>query len=307
MSKHLIIYNPIAGKGHAAKVAPLIEKRLTELGVEYTLVRTEKVGHGIELARNAALMGFDVVVAAGGDGTTNEVINGLMQAKDKGHKPPTMAVLPVGRGNDFAFSMGIPTTWEEACQVLADANAQPLDIGISRGEYYPDGRYFGNGVGVGFDAVVGFVAAKSKLSGMLSYLVAAMKTMYIYFKAPTVDITLDKETITVSALMVSIMNGRRMGGSFMMAPESVMGDGLLDLCIVSEVSRGKILPLIVKFMKGSQADDPAVRMVRSSHVTVTAVKGTLPAHGDGETLCEEGHQLRIELLPQQLQLITLKK
>ena len=179
-----------------------------------------------------------------------------------------------------------------------------MDVGFVSGGLYPQGRYFGNGVGIGFDAVVGFEAAKLKrLHGFLNYLVAALRTMFLYYHAPQVRIELDQETITLPALMVSIMNGRRMGGGFMMAPDSRINDGLLDLCIVGQVSRLGILGLIPKFTKGTQAGHPEVRMRQSRLVKVVAEKGNLPAHADGETLCTEGQSLSLELLPSALEMI----
>ncbi|HTX79514.1 MAG TPA: diacylglycerol kinase family protein [Longilinea sp.] len=303
MPKYKIIINPIAGKGAGARLAPEIQAELTRLGLNFDTVQTERPGHGIELARQAAADGYDVVVAAGGDGTSNEVLNGLMQARNAGDGNPALGVLPIGRGNDFAFSMHIPTDWKAAALTLKNDVKKPLDVGLAKGERYPEGRYFGNGVGIGFDAVVGFVAAKSRLSGILSYLVAAIKTISLYFNAPTIRLELDDQTITQPFLMVSIMNGRRMGGSFMMAPQSKNDDGLFDLCLAGQVSRMGIVTLIPKFMSGTQAGHPAIRYVQTRKLTATAMDGTLPAHADGETLCEEGHELYIELFPRQLDLI----
>lgn len=304
MTKYRIILNPTAGKGAGKRLASEIEAKLKSLGLDFSIVQTERPGHGIELAGQAVAEKYDVVVAVGGDGTSNEVINGLMLAKRAGVGKAAMAVLPIGRGNDFAYSMHIPTDWKAAADLLVNDPRQPLDIGFVVGELYPDGRYFGNGIGIGFDAVVGFVAAKSKLTGMMAYLVAALKTIYIYYKAPTVRLDLGEKSITVKALMVSIMNGRRMGGGFYMAPDSRSDDGNFDLCVVSQVSRGEIFKLIPRFMKGTQAGHPAVQFVRAHKLIATATEGTLPAHADGETLCTEGHQLNIELLPGQFELIT---
>jgi len=241
VTKYKIILNPIANKGKAAALIPEIETSLTALKLDYDLVVTEGVGHAISLAKEAALQKFDVVVSAGGDGTSNEVLNGLMQARKAGAKNIVMGVIPVGRGNDFAFSMGVPIPLEDAIQALAKGEKHPLDVGIVYGEKFPDGRYFGNGVGIGFDAVVGFIAARMKLTGFMSYLAAALKTIFRYFKAPTIRLELDDKTITQPDLMVSIMNGRRMGGTFMMAPNSKHGDGLLDLCIAGAVNKLQVL------------------------------------------------------------------
>lgn len=303
MAKYMVILNPIAGKGGAATLIPEIETIFRSLNLDYDLAVTEEPGHAISLAKEAALKKYDVVVSAGGDGTSNEVLNGLMLAKKAGARNVTMAVIPIGRGNDFTFSMGVPIDLHAAIEAIARGEKHPLDIGIVFGERFPEGRYFGNGVGIGFDAVVGFVAAKMKLTGFMAYLVAALKTIFIYFKAPTVQLDLDDKTITQPDLMVSIMNGRRMGGTFMMAPESKHDDGVFDLCIAGQVSRMQIFGLIPQFMKGSQAGHKAVRYERSRKITATAVKGSLPCHADGETVCEEGKQVTIELLPAQINLI----
>jgi diacylglycerol kinase (ATP) len=304
MTKHMILLNPIAGKGGAARLEPEIVAALQAHKLQFDLVRTKRIGHAIELAQKAVKDKYDVVVAAGGDGTSNEVLNGLMLAKKKGARNLTMGFIPVGRGNDFAFSMGAAMDWKTAVDNLARGKKQAMDVGIIYGGNFPKGRYFGNGVGIGFDAVVGFVAAKMKLTGFMAYLVAALKTIFIYFKAPTVKLELDKTTITQPNLMVSIMNGFRMGGTFLMAPKSKHDDGVFDLCIAGQVSRLQIFTLIGKFMKGAQEGHPAIRFERSRKILATAVKGTLPVHADGETVCEEGKQVKIELLPRQLNIIV---
>jgi YegS/Rv2252/BmrU family lipid kinase len=304
MSRYYVILNPIAGKGNGEHVRPQIEKNLTDLGLDFKLVETQKPGDATPLTKTGAAEGFDIIVAAGGDGTANEVLNGIMELGDSGKKMPLMAVLPVGRGNDFAYGMGIPVNLDESCKLLANDPRVKIDVGRVKSELFPNGLYFGNGVGMGFDAVVGFVAAKMKIGGILSYLVAAIKTMFIYFHAPKIDLDLDGKVQTLSPLLVSIMNGTRMGGSFMMAPKSKHNDGVFDLCVVKEVSRGKIVSLMGMIMKGTQAEDPAVSVPQAKKIKITAVEGTLPAHADGVTLCEEGNEISIEILPQALTIIT---
>jgi diacylglycerol kinase family enzyme len=200
--------------------------------------------------------------------------------------------------------MHIPAGLEAGLRTLTRDHRDKIDIGRVTGGDYPQGRYFGNGVGVGFDAVVGFEALKlTWLTGFPSYLVAVLKTLFLYFRAPLVQIAYDQNSLTLPALMVSIMNGRRMGGGFMMAPDSSNGDMQLDLCIAKQVSRGRILTLIPHFLKGTQATQEEIITFRASRVEVTAIEGVLPAHADGETLCTQGKQLSIELLPAQIDLI----
>jgi diacylglycerol kinase (ATP) len=304
MPRYYVILNPIAGKGNGLHMRPRIEANLTRLGLDFSLVLTEYPEHATILAKKGLAEGYDVIVAAGGDGTANEVLNGIMTAGEDKKKSTAMAVIPVGRGNDFAFGMGIPTDIDESCNLLANDPKMIIDVGRVVSERYPNGLYFGNGVGMGFDAMVGFVAAKMSISGMLSYLVAAIKTMFIYFTAPQVELVLDGKPMQLSALMVSIMNGTRMGGSFMMAPHSKPNDGVFDLCIVREVKRGQLPGLMALVMKGTQATHPAVTAAQAKTISIRALKGSLPAHADGVTLCEAGESLSIEILPAELTIIT---
>ena len=303
MAKVRLIVNPAAGGGTSEQFIPDIKRKLDDLGVDFDLVRTERPWHAAELAQDAAAE-VDVVVAVGGDGTANEVLNGLILAKDAGHSA-AMGILCVGRGNDLAFGMGIPTDWSIGCQSLAADLRRTVDVGRVTGGDFPDGRYFGNGIGVGFDAVVGFVAARQKhLRGFIGYFVAAIKTIFLYFKAPLVHLEYDELPMDLHALMVSVMNGTRMGGGFMMAPEAKPDDGQFDLCIARQVSRPRIFTLMLKFLKGAQFAHPAITDGRTQRITITALEGSLPAHADGETLCTEGSKLEIEIIPHALQIVT---
>jgi diacylglycerol kinase (ATP) len=306
MKRVRLIVNPAAGGGTARQAVPSIERMLREQDVAFDLLYTERPWHATELARQAVRDGCEIVVAVGGDGTSNEVLNGLMQAKQAAEGTAAMGVLCVGRGNDFAFGAGIPHTLEAGCRTLSEDHRRIIDVGRVAGESLPEGRFFGNGVGIGFDTVVGLEAAKLKrLRGFPGYLVAALKTIFLYYHAPRTLIEYKDRTIDQKSLMVSIMNGRRMGGGFMMAPESRIDDGRFDLCIASQVSRLGIFALIPRFMKGTQAGRPAVITGRTERITVTAIEGVLPAHADGETLCTEGKQLSMEILPGQIEVLCL--
>ena len=304
MPRFKIIVNPTSGRGMGEQSYPLIDAELQKNGLDYEMVRTEFQGHAIALAQEAADDGFDVVVAAGGDGTSNEVINGLMRGGSSSDQRPALSVIPIGRGNDFCFGVDIPVDIAAVCQLLAGGEYRRIDIGLVKGGDYPEGRYFGNGVGIGFDAVVGFEALKlKKLGGFPSYIVAALKTILLYYQAPKVKIEMNGNSHTQPALMVSIMNGRRLGGGFMMAPEGRMDDGLFDLVIAGQVSRPGILALLPRFMMGTQAGHPAVTTDRMDRIIVTAMEGALPAHADGETLSTAGQQLEITILPLALRVI----
>ena len=302
--RYRLIVNPAAGGGTAHRAVPAIERMLHTHDVEFDLVYTEHPWHATELARQAVRDGYDIVVAAGGDGTANEVLNGLMQAKQAGEGTAALGVLCVGRGNDFAFGAGVPHALEEGCRALSEDHRRIIDVGRVDGESLPEGRFFGNGAGIGFDTVVGLEAAKLKhLRGFPGYLVAALKTIFLYYRAPWTSIEYGGQTIEQKSLMISIMNGRRLGGGFMTAPAAEIDDGLFDLCIASQVSRLGILALIPRFMKGTQASRPSVTTGQAERINVTAIQGVLPAHVDGETLCIDGTQLTMEILSRQIEVV----
>lgn len=300
-----IILNPVSGHGAGETAIPEISSLINQAGLTFELENTAGPGHAIEIASQAAKDGYPVIIAAGGDGTVNEVINGLMITNKTQISTSKLGVLPIGRGNDFAYGAGIPHSLENAVAVIADQKSRLMDVGIITGGDYPTGRYFGNGVGIGFDAVVGFEAMKMKrIRGFLSYLIAAIKTIMLYYKAPVIQIEYNQKSYQIPALMVSVMNGRRMGGAFQMAPSSVLNDGLFDICIAKQVSRPQIFNLILKFMNGTQTSHSAIQMARTSSVTISAIQGTLPAHADGETICTAGAEIRIEILPGELEILS---
>jgi diacylglycerol kinase (ATP) len=305
MHRYLLIVNPTSGRGFAGRSLLQIEQEMQKHGLDYKLVMTERPWHAADLAEQGARDGFDVVVVASGDGTANEVLNGLMRAKLAGFDKTSMAQIAVGTGNDFAYGMNIPGGIEIGCKILAENYRRRMDVGIVKGGDYPEGRYFGNGVGIGFDAETGFVAAKIRwMRGLLLYLIAAIETIFIYYKAPTVRLQYEGKELTQPALMISIMNGRRMGGGFFFAPKGDPGDGWFDLCIARSVSQLRIFGLIPYFMKGTQATQKEVQMDKGRKVVATAVSGSLPVHCDGETVGYDAKELTIELLPAQIEFVT---
>jgi diacylglycerol kinase (ATP) len=307
MGKYKIIVNPTSGRGYAGRAITQIEEILKSSGLVFDVEYTEKQWHAAEIAARAAREGYEAVISASGDGTANEVLNGLMRAQKEGYKNTTMGILAVGTGNDFAYGMGIPAGVEAGCKILVENYRQSMDVGLLKGGDYPDGRYFGNGVGVGFDAETGFVAAKIRwIRGLLLYLIAAIETIFIYYKAPKVKIQYDENEIVQSSLMISIMNGRRMGGGFFFAPNGDPADGRFDLCIAESASKVRIFQLIPYFLKGTQATQKEVKTGHATRVNITSIEGKLPVHCDGETVCYGGIELSIELLPHQLEFITQK-
>lgn len=294
-----VILNPVAGRGYGAKAEPQLRELLNAEGVEFDLVRTARPGHAMELAEQAARDGFATIVAAGGDGTSNEVLNGLMAAAQNGANA-VMGFLPVGSGCDFANTMGVCGDLRAACHKLADGQTRTVDVGrvTIPGRF---SRYFGNFVGIGFDAVVTRETAKVKrLRGLALYLPVVLKTVFLYYKAPQVKVECDGQEWRLPALMICVTNGPREGGGFFVAPEATPDDGLFDVCIAREVSRLEIMRMIPRFLKGTHVGHRAITMTRGQRVVVSSPDG-LVAHMDGEFICEGAQQIECEILPGRLQ------
>ncbi len=303
--KYYVIVNPTSGRGLGERSVPQIETSLRENGLDFKLVRTERMWHAAELAEGAARGGYDVIVCASGDGTINESINGIMKARKDGFTKSAFTAISIGTGNDFSGGTGIPTTLNDSLRSLVANKRKKIDIGLVTGGDYPEGRYFGNGIGVGFDAAVGNEAIKVRWTrGLPAYLIGVIKTVFLYYNPAQVEIVLDeKEVIKQVSLMISVMNGRRMGGGFQMAPESQPDDGFFDLCIAETASKGRILAMIPHFIRGTQKSLPEIQMKRAKKVSIRSLDRTFPAHADGEFICLDGSSLTLELLPRELEII----
>ncbi|MCL2720098.1 MAG: diacylglycerol kinase family lipid kinase [Treponema sp.] len=298
-----VILNPTAGKGKAKKQSPKIEKYLKNSGRDFQIIKTEFPGHAIEIVSNLPLGENDITIAAGGDGTCNEVVNGLL-LRPLAFIPPIFGILPVGRGNDFASTPGITGNLENTLNIIINGKTKHLDAGFVKGGYFPQGRFFINGIGIGFDTKVGFEAAKLKIKSGITYAIGALILIARYEPSPILKIRYDDNEVTMPAVLVSIVNGRRMGGSFYMGPNAVLDDGLLDVCYVKhQPSRRSLLKILSHYTKGTQENCEGVFFGKGKYIQLTAIEGSMAAHCDGETVCHEGKELEISCIPNALRLI----
>ena len=291
MTSYKIILNPVAGRGHAGRSEHHIRTYLGEAGLDYDLVHTRGVLHAAELAEQAVVDGFDVVVAAGGDGTSNEVVNGMLAKANSA----SLGVLPVGTGSDFANTVGISPDLRSACLQLANGVRKKVDVGKARVSNSTE-RYFVNALGIGFEGILTIEARKIKyLRGMALYLPAVLKTVFVSFRVPQVQVSFDGQRVDLSALMVCIANGPREGGGFFVAPDALPDDGMFDVCLAESVSKLRILGLLPHFMKGTHIHQDTIKMLRTHKVAVTS-SDDLAAHMDGELLCVDSHSIECEIL-----------
>ncbi|MDR2542934.1 MAG: YegS/Rv2252/BmrU family lipid kinase [Treponema sp.] len=317
-NKIWVILNPIAGKGKALKQYPKIKRILKDSGRDFEIILTKESGDALNMARDLPVGSDDITVAAGGDGTCNEVINGLLMRPKNENFPeavPLFGVLPIGRGNDFSSTPKIPQDVEKACSLLISSIKQsscikPIDAGFVKGGFFPQGRFFVNGIGIGFDTKVGFEAAKLKIKSGISYVIAALILVARFEPSPVLKISYtDNEQnnveTTLPAVLVSVVNGRRMGGSFYMGPDALLDDGLLDICYVKHIpSRLGLLKIISHYTKGTQGQLDGVTFGRGTFFRLTALEGGMAAHCDGETVCYDGKELEISCVPNALRLIV---
>lgn len=290
-----VILNPAAGRGYGARAEPEVRQCLEAEGVDFDLVRTKGPWHAAQLAEQAAREGFETVVAAGGDGTANEIINGLLAVSQNG-TGPKLGVIPAGSGSDFASGIGLPADLREACRRIARGENRTIDIGrVTVAGQEP--RYFGNVVGVGFDGAALIETLKIKhLRGLALYLVAVLKTILLTFEAPMTTVRYDGEEMVLPAMLISVTNGPREGGGFFIAPEAKPDDGLFDVCIAREVDRLTMLRLLPHFLRGTHVDLEPITMLQAERVSISSPDGLI-AHVDGEVLCTDATWIRCEILP----------
>lgn len=299
-----LILNPMADMGRAWKTANDLRPIASEFQGDLTWSGTVYPTHAVELARQAAEEGCDLVIAMGGDGTVHEVMNGLMQVPAE--KRPVMGVVPIGSGNDFAYSIGITQKSSHAlAHALKAENVQPVDIGLMTDEH---GRqeYFDNTLGIGFDAVVTIRSHKLPIvKGFLMYLTAVIQTIILNHHPANMTIETDAETWEDKLLMFTLCNGPREGGGFMLSPDSKNNDGVMESVAVTKVSRATMFRLVPEFMKGTHMRFKQIRMGQFKRLTLTS---DLPLyiHADGEIFTSFGSNLKkvsFEILPHALKVV----
>lgn len=278
------VVNPVSSGGKTGKATwPHVRSLLEARGVSFEYGLTERPGHAIELARAASLTGCDAVVAVGGDGTVNEVGNGLLRAGVK--EPPCLGIIPGGRGSDLCRTLGIPHDAGEALRVLLEGEPRPLDAGLMRfatdaGE---EERYFINLAGMGFDAEVTNRANHMPgwLGGTLPYLLAVFIELY-KFRMMNVRITVDgEERFAGEVADIIVANGRYAGGGMLFSPNSLPDDGAFDVIVLKRTTRRRFLANFAKVYKGTHLSLPEVAEF-SGRVIEVKSREPLRLQPDGE-------------------------
>ena len=300
--KAKIILNPMADMGNAWRVARDL-RSITEQHGSVDWSGTVYPGHAIQLAQQAGEQGYDMVIAMGGDGTIHEVINGLMRVPEE--KRPSLGVVPVGSGNDFAHGIHASRIPTEALTCALDGEASTVDLGLMTDEH---GRkeYFDNTLGIGFGAVVTIRSHKLPiLRGFLMYLTAVIQTIILDHNPMAMQIETDDQKWEQSVIYLVICNGPREGGGFLIAPEAKIDDGLFHYAMITNVSRAMMFRIVPEVMKGTHGRFKQVRMGTCKKFTLSADR-PLYIHADGEIFTGPGTDLRrvsFEILPNALKVV----
>lgn len=303
MAKVLVILNPISGNGAGLALEPQIASALRDGGLDFDLVSTRAPREAIRIAEKAKSDGYETLIAVGGDGTVNEVANGLLRAS-QGRPAGTLGVIPVGSGNDFSKMISLPPDWRAGVQRILAGTPRWVDVGRVIGDspaagYDHGSHYFTNGLDTGFGALVAMHAHEVPyLRGTAMYLAAVLKTLANY-SVPHVKIDLDDDPIEQRSTMVAISNGRCYGGGFWVTPNAQVDDGLLDVMIAKGLGRLGILSLLPKVMKGTHVGDPRVYFAQARRVVIES-PDALTVEADGEIPYLGAHHLEIEILSRRL-------
>ena len=291
---HVFIINPIAGKGHAVQMIGDIKSRFKDFIQSFEISITEAPEHATEIAKKAASGGEEVrIYSVGGDGTLNEVVNGIA-----GFPNVELGIIPCGSGNDIARYLYPVMDPLKLIRVLPISTSKTIDLGKL------NEKYFFNIASIGFDAEVVRNSRYFKrfplISGSMSYILAVLVTL-IKCKKYKLRITLDNKTpIEKDFLLTIFANGSYYGGGMLAAPSAKMDDGIFDFYLVDSLPRRKILKFFPLFRRGEHGNMEEVNMSRGTRAIVES-ENPFPLNIDGEVRLET--RTAIDLIPQHIKVL----
>lgn len=312
MTRVLVIVNPAAGRGRAQRLWPQVERALRAAGVDFETATTRTAREAIGLAERGA-RDYPTVIAAGGDGTVHDVVNGLLRAS-AGGETVALGVLPLGSGDDFAKMIppearvgGAALGWPAAVAKIARGATRRVDAGRLESDTLAPGavHYFANGMDVGFGAqgAANAAAMPRFLKGRAAYFAALAKTLVDY---PQLRLRMSVDNAPPEVLettMTAVMNGRCFGSSFWVCPEARVDDGLFDVMCADALGRSAILGLVPRIMRGSHATHPRVRMLRAQQVVFESAT-PMALEADGELPFAAARRVAVRVLPGVLTLLV---
>ena len=297
-----VILNPWSDRGRGVEQAAVIQQVAQQYG-GVDLVQSERPGHARELARQAADDGYDLVVAAGGDGTISDVVNGLMRGDKAVAK---LGIIPIGSGNDLAWSLGISTKVATAVHQLFNGSPKAIDLARiedDKGRF----RIVDNNVGIGFDAVVVIETETiTRVHGFLMYLLAVLRTIMSYSQLPKISAHYDNELVEQAITFIAFGVGPRGGGGFLLTPNAKQDDNLVDTCTVNPIGRLTMLSLLLSVVRGSHIKSKHVTMRQNKRIWIRGDR-PLPIHTDGEMFAypqDDVREVTVTSLPAAIEVIA---
>jgi len=293
-----VIFNPYSNRWKSNERRVEVEAALKSAGIAYELAATEGRHHGTELTVAAVNAGYSPIVAAGGDGTIGEVINGLFQAQGDGLLGP-LGILPLGTANDLVHNVKLPLDLDGSVKAIAGGKTRLMDV------INLNGMVFGNNSGIGLEPYVTTIEKKMKhFKGLLRYLTAALLGIK---DNPQWNVSMqwDGGEYQGPASLVSVGNGAVTGGLFYMAPHADPFDGKLTFLMGYRGTRLGALQLLPKLMQpeGNVVHEKDVMEVHATRLRIHLDKPA-PAHMDGELFPEWMQDFEYTILPSKLQLLV---
>jgi YegS/Rv2252/BmrU family lipid kinase len=288
----MVIVNPYARGGVSRVTWLVISDALKRAGVDFDHAFTEEVGHGIELAKGAAEKGHELVIAVGGDGTVNEVVNGLVD--DEGKGKATLGIISAGSVGDFGHMMGLPRTYANSCRMFADYKKTTVDLGMV--EYFDKGqkvrRFYINTAGVGFvsDVVRGADRRMKFIGGTVPYAIG-MVPLVIRYRNKDVVVNIDGDRTEERDFVILVNNGRYLGGGKVF-PDADPSDGLLDVAVVGDMSKLQMITTLPRFYVGTHIGHDKIRMCQAKSIEVDSPQ-QLPLQVDGELVGQTPVSFRV--------------
>lgn len=296
-----VIVNPVAGAGRTARLWPQIMDLFRGHGLRFEHDITEAPGHAIELAREAVANGYDMVVSVGGDGTINEIVNGLYAAGNI--HDALLGIVSTGTGSDYIRTIGAPRRYEEACRCFLEPRKLTVDLGVV--EYSSNGqkveRLFVNFAGMGLDAeIVRRTTQQFKaLGSLLAYLLGAITTILVY-RNKDITLVVDGEEMEKRVCTVVMNNGRYGGGGMFTAPHASIDDGYFDVMMVGDINKPDLLCSLPRIYRGTHLTHPKVTMKKAREIEIRSAQ-PMQLQADGELLGQVPARFRI--LPSVLKVI----
>ena len=279
--KTIFLVNPASANGSTGRRWPELARRCAAAGLEGATLFSERQGHLAELAREAALDGAELLVVVGGDGSVNEVANGLAGLG----RQPEVAIVPRGTGWDFSRTFGIPRKVDDAVHVALEGDVRTIDVG--RASYRAwDGSdattSFANVASAGMSGAIAQRANETTkaLGGKASYLWATF-AVFSGWEATEIEVVVDGERRTGRMFDVVVANGRFFGGGLQICPEAQPDDGLFDVLTIGDVTKRDLVQTMPKMYRGTHLPHPKAELLRGPSVTVTS-ETPLPIELDGE-------------------------